>query len=113
MAEGLVSVLKQELAPYKLGQKLIAQSYDGAAVFSGGKNGVQVKMKDNFPHAHFIHCYAQQLNLVMKQACSTVKSIKLFFANISGFVLFPASPKRSDLLRTVCGCTVPKSAETQ
>jgi hypothetical protein len=51
----------------------------------GGKNGVQVKMKDIFPHAHFIHCYAHQLNLVMKQAYSTVKSVKLFFPNISGF----------------------------
>jgi hypothetical protein len=71
-AECLASVLKQELVLYKLGQKLIAVSYDDAAVFSGGKNGVQVKMKDTLPHAHFIHCYAHQSNLVMKQACSTV-----------------------------------------
>jgi hypothetical protein len=40
MVEGLASVLKQELVPYKLGQKLIAQSYDGTAVFSGEKMGL-------------------------------------------------------------------------
>jgi hypothetical protein len=65
-AEGLASVLKQELAHYELGQKLIAQSYNGTAVFSGEKNVVRVKMKDVLSHEHLIHCYAHQLNLVMK-----------------------------------------------
>jgi hypothetical protein len=52
MVEGLVSVLKQELAPYQLGQRLIAQSCDGAAVF---------KVKGIFSHAYFIRCYAHHL----------------------------------------------------
>jgi hypothetical protein len=51
----------------------------------GGKYGVQVKMKDIFPHAHFIHCCAYHLNLVMKQACSTVKSVNMFLSICQDF----------------------------
>ena len=38
--------------------KLIAQSYDGAAVMSGKNNGVQAILKKKFPNDPFIHCYA-------------------------------------------------------
>lgn len=113
-AEGIASVLKEQLEPFKLQEKLIAQSYDGAAVFSGGNNGVQVKLRESFPYAHFIHCYAHQLNIVIKKACSSVNSMKLFFINISGFSsFFSVSPKRTDLLRTVCGRVIPKVSETR
>ena len=40
-------------------KKLIAQTYDGAAVMSGELNGVQAKVKDSAPDAIFIHCLAQ------------------------------------------------------
>lgn len=102
-AEGLTSLLRQELAPYKLGRKLIAQSYDSLAVFSGGKNW----------HAHFIHSYGNRLNLLMKQASSTVTSAKLFSVNISEFLSFLcASPKHSDSIRTAWDHAVPMAVET-
>jgi hypothetical protein len=55
-----------------------------------------------------------QLNLVVKQAYFTVRAIKLFLTNLSGFSSFySVSAKRADLLRNVCGCSVPKSVETR
>ncbi|KAK7889374.1 hypothetical protein WMY93_024934 [Mugilogobius chulae] len=40
-AEGLEKLLKDKLEPYKLENKLIAQTYDGAAVMSGASSGLQ------------------------------------------------------------------------
>ena len=51
-------------------EKLIAQMYDGAANLSGSRNGVQARAKDHYPFAHFIHCYAHKLNLVIQKSCS-------------------------------------------
>jgi hypothetical protein len=47
------------LTRYKLGQKLIAQSYDSAAAFGGGK-----KMGINSRYLN--HCCAHKLDVVMK-----------------------------------------------
>jgi hypothetical protein len=66
MTENLAFVLKYKLACHKLGQKLIAEPYEDAAVYSRQKQWIQFKMKDIVPHAHFIHCYAYQSKLVMK-----------------------------------------------
>ncbi|KAL4098036.1 hypothetical protein QTP88_022708 [Uroleucon formosanum] len=48
--------------------KLITQSYDGANVMSGHISGVQTFIKSEYPNAHYVHCYAHQLNLIMKAA---------------------------------------------
>ncbi|XP_072375763.1 zinc finger MYM-type protein 1-like, partial [Diabrotica undecimpunctata] len=56
--------------------KLIAQSYDGAAVMCGQHAGVQARIKEKYPFAHFVHCYAHQLNLIMSKACSENSQIK-------------------------------------
>jgi len=36
--------------------KLISQSYDGAAVMSGRFSGVQKLIRDEYKYAHFVHC---------------------------------------------------------
>lgn len=113
-AHGLTTVLLHELELFNLKDKLIAQAYDGAAVMSGSRGGVQVLMKEHFPHAQYIHCYAHQLNLVLKKVCSIIKRIRIFFANISGISpFFTVSPKRSDLLREVCNKCIPTASETR
>jgi hypothetical protein len=50
--------------------KLIAQTYDGTTVTSGEKGGVQTMIKETYQKAHFIHCYAHQLNLILEKAAS-------------------------------------------
>ncbi|XP_071371303.1 zinc finger MYM-type protein 1-like [Centroberyx affinis] len=55
--------------------RLIAQAYDGAAVMRGATGGVQRKVKDVYENAHYVHCYAHQLNLIMQQATSHIPRI--------------------------------------
>ncbi|KAK7878088.1 hypothetical protein WMY93_031235 [Mugilogobius chulae] len=113
-AEGLEKLLKDKLEPYKLENKLIAQTYDGAAVMSGASSGLQVRLKETFPHAHFVHCYAHQLNLIVQQACSSLTPVRIFFANITAFAtFFSKSPKRTAVLDEVCGRRIPASGQTR
>ncbi len=113
-SNGLFLVLKEHLKMYKIEEKLVSQAYDGAAVMSGCKNGVHVRMKDVFPNAIYVHCYAHQLNLILKKVCSTISEIRMFFATISKFgSFFSISPKRSDILRQFCGSRIPSVPDTR
>ena len=67
-----------------------------------------------FPHAHFLHCYAHQFNLVIKNMCLDTPLVRIFFANVSGFSsFFSVSPERSDLLRQICSRRLPACAPTR
>lgn len=68
--------------------KLIAQTYDRANVMKGEQGGVQHKIQTLYPNGYYINCYAHQLNLVMKHVCASIKSARLFFANLSGIAAF-------------------------
>lgn len=57
---------------------IIAQSYDGAAVMSGQKSGVQARIQANYPKAIFTHCMAHRLNLVVVDVCKLVKVSRSF-----------------------------------
>nr|CAH7717694.1 unnamed protein product [Callosobruchus chinensis] len=83
-ATGLKTCIENEIDPLvlKTPQKLIAQTYDGANVMSGVNNGVQAQIKIKYPNAHFIHCYAHQLNLIMQKSASPV----FFFKFISSLL---------------------------
>ena len=68
-SESIATALKERLAaiiPEDQKSKLICQAYDGASVMRGATAGVQRKIKDEYPNAHYIHCYAHQLNLIMQ-----------------------------------------------
>lgn len=96
-ANALTAIILNTLSKHSnLKNKVIAQTYDGAATMSGRVNGVQTQVKKEYPNAHFVHCYAHQLNLVMEQACSKQsRRCRIFFANLSAFpTFFSLSPKR-------------------
>ena len=113
-AAAITELLKKQIEPYNLAEKLISQTYDGAATMSGRHNGVQAQMRNEYPHAHFVHCYAHQLNLIMQQACQKIRPIKLFFANLSAFpVFFSESPKRTAVLDKVCNRRLPRAGATR
>ena len=59
--------------------KLIAQTHDGAATLSGARNGVQAIVKETYPYAYFVHCYAHQLNLLLQKATSINTNVRIFF----------------------------------
>ncbi|XP_060846373.1 zinc finger MYM-type protein 1-like [Rhopalosiphum padi] len=112
-AFGLSEILLTEIKNWNIGDKLVCQTYDGAAVMAGQKNGVQAIIKQSYPKAMFIHCYAHQLNLVFLHGSKSIKSVKIFISDLTMFhTFFSRSPKRSQLLREK-GFKLPQSCETR
>ena len=114
--EDLSVVLLKELEPL-IGDckgKLIAQTYDGASALSGIHKGVQTRIKEVYKNAHYIHCYAHQLNLILEKATSHNSKVKLFFSSLSGIsAFFHRSPQRMAVLDTVVGHRVPAPSPTR
>lgn len=94
--------------------KLIAQSYDGASVMSGSLNGVQKIIKDKYPFANFVHCYAHQANLIMTKATSANSNVRIFFANLTALCsFFSMSPQRTNILDEVIKKRLPRASQTR
>ena len=53
----------------------------------GERAGVQQKVCVHFRNAHYVHCYAHQLNLIMQQATSHMPSVRVFFSDLDGIGL--------------------------
>lgn len=113
LAQVILDELRVALGDEK--QKLIAQTYDGAAVMSGKHRGVFTIIQEQFPYAYYIHCYAHQLNLTMLQASSSISQVRLFFMNLSGFPsFFSKSSQRTKVLDSVMAKRrIPKTSSTR
>ena len=72
---------------------IVAQGYDGAAVMSGSENGVQSKIRKDYPSAVYLHGMAHKLNLVLVEACKVNRMVNLFFLTlkINLFIVFSHS----------------------
>jgi hypothetical protein len=115
-ADGISQSIKNVIDPllHRTPNKLIAQTYDGANVMSGAIGGVQAKIKDTYKHAHFVHCYAHQLNLIMQKATSQNPKVKVFFSNLSAIPnFFSHLTYRCDVLEDVVKRRLPKVATTR
>ena len=94
--------------------KLIAQSFDGASVMSGRLNGVQKQIKDKYPYANYIHCYAHQMNLIMSKAASMNRQVRTFFANLSAICsFFSNSSQRTQILDEIVQRRLPRASQTR
>lgn len=112
-ALGLSYILLGEIKKWNITDRIICQTYDGAAVMAGQQKGVQAIIKETYSNAMFIHCYAHQLNLVFLHGSKTFKAVKLFISDLTMFhTFFSRSPKQSELLREK-GFKLPKSYETR
>ena len=106
--------MKENLDSLNLESKLTAQAYAGAAVMRGSINGVQVQMKKFFPHPRYVHCYAHQLNLIIKKMASCNKRFKLFFSSLNGIgVFFTISQKRNSRFKKFCSPQIQRVCETR
>lgn len=113
-AKALSNFVKHIIDLFGCGSKLVAQTYDGAAVMSGALNGTQKLVRDIYPSAIFIHCFAHILNLVLSKSLSFIKECKVFFASASSIASFFAhSTKRSHALDTIVRKKFPKVAPTR
>ena len=96
------------------GQKLIAQTFDGANVMKGKKAGVQAKIKAVYSNAHFIHCYAHQLNLIMRNAASITRNARIFFSNILAIpTFFTRSLQHVSILKKHMDISIPHPSSTR
>ena len=112
-AQGLASHILRVLKEYKIENKVICQTYDGATVMAGRLNGVQAIVREHCPMALFVHCYAHQLNLALLHGAKTIKEVKLFICNITAFhTFFSRSSTRSEVLRQQ-GFKLPHPAATR
>ncbi|XP_078539190.1 zinc finger MYM-type protein 1-like [Lissotriton helveticus] len=92
-------------------QKLIAQSYDGASVTSGIFGGTQKKIRDVYPNAHYVHCYAHKLNHIVPQAVVKISDAKHFFLDVAGIAaFFSGSSKRTKILQDIVESRVPNGS---
>ena len=82
-------------------------------MISGHISGVQCLLCEDYPFAHFFHCAAHRLNLVLCQSASSIPAVKVFFANVSAFSSVTSmSSKRKELLRKH-GIEIPQPGDTR
>lgn len=85
IADAIVSTVKQ----WGLDTSYpVGQGYDGAAVMSSSKNGVQSKIAAQYPNATYVHCRSHVLNLAISSGCTAVMSIRNLFDNVNKLTWF-------------------------
>lgn len=110
LAAFVINFLKE----HNLTNKLICQSYDGAAVMAGEHSGVQARVREVVPQAIFVHCFAHRLNLILSQVACRIKECKKFFLELTGLVgFFSHSSKRNAEFIKYCSVKLPKIAPTR
>ena len=116
-AEGISEAIFNELQNLgidKTPDKVIAQSYDGTATMSGQHTGVQARVQAVYKNAHYVHCYAHQLNLIVERCATQNKQLKIFFSNFEAFSsFFSMSTKRTGVLDEVVKKRMPKNSATR
>lgn len=114
-AASLTEEVRKFVNQFNCGQKLIAQTYDGASVMAWHLNSVQARVKEVFgANVLFVHCYAHSLNLVLSQSASSIRECRIFFQTLKGIsTFFSKSTARIALLDEIIGRRFPKLPETQ
>lgn len=88
-AQSIANELQQQLQMRGVaGLKCVAQTYDGAAVMSGSKGGVQAHFRVLHPEAIYVHCYAHELNLVLCHTCRAIPEAAEFFSFLENVYSF-------------------------
>ncbi|CAB3244944.1 unnamed protein product [Arctia plantaginis] len=87
-AATLSSIILEILEEFDCVSKLVAQTYDGAAVLSSQINGVQALVRQNCPQAMYVWCSAHILNLVLSKSFERVAETKRFFGIIKSIAAF-------------------------
>lgn len=67
---------------------LVGLGFDGASVMRGKVSGVQQRIREEAPLAHYIHCYGHKLNLVLINVANRVSEAAEFFALLEDIYIF-------------------------
>nr|CAH7759839.1 unnamed protein product [Callosobruchus chinensis] len=77
-------------------------------------SGVHQQLREKYPYAHYVHCYAHELNVIIEKAASQHAQVRLFFNNLSAIpAFFSNSSNRSDDLKEIVKQILPKIAVTK
>lgn len=90
VAINLVDVISTALNSFShVTDKLMSQAYDGAVVMAGKLSGVKNKLRDKkFKHAHFIHCYTHELNLVLSKIIEKMSGVKVYSSHLRVYSIY-------------------------
>ena len=81
---------------------------------SGQHRGVQSIVSEAYSNAHYVHCYAHQLNLVLQQATSQIDNVRVFFAHLNSFsVFFSHCTKIVSFFDDYVAIRIPRSVQTR
>ena len=67
---------------------LVGQGYDGAAMMSPSKNGVQSKIRNHDKNATYVHCRSLVLALALAAGCKQITEIQNMFDNVGKLTWF-------------------------
>lgn len=100
-AATLFECLQSQLARNGLSPTRIrGQGFDGASNMRGEFSGLRALIQDDNPSAHYIHCFAHQLQLTLVAAAKENKFLWQFFSTLTNIInVSGASCKRRDELR--------------
>ncbi|KAL6110043.1 uncharacterized protein ACO6RY_19205 [Pungitius sinensis] len=99
------------LEKYECLEKLVAQTYDGAAVTSSELHGLQARIKEKVPGAMSTHCHAHTVNLMLLHSAKCMPECRAFFKTAEGLgTFFRASTERARLLDDVIKRRLPRAA---
>lgn len=85
---GLFNHVTKVVNEFKIGSKLVGQSYDGASVMGCHLKKLKSNVLEAYPKALFTHCYAHDLNLVLQQGLSNIKECRKFFNTLNALTAF-------------------------
>ena len=112
-AAGRETLLLEKLQPFKLENKLIAQTYDGAAVMSGASSGLQAR-QGNVPTRTLCALLCPPVKhhhgVLISHTRQNIFCQRLSFCNV---FLQGLEKKRTAILDEVCGKRIPASGQTR
>lgn len=113
-ARGLFEHVNKTVDNIDCSKKLVAQTFDGAAVMSGHVSGLQTLIKAQYPAATFIHCYSHRLNLILSQSVNFIKETRQFFVSLNGLpAFFSHSTSRTEALKAFTEKKMPSITPTR
>jgi hypothetical protein len=89
-ANGLLQHVIKTASEFDLSNKLVAQTFDAAAVMAGHTGRLRAIVQELYPKATFVHCFS---NLALAQSdfvtvVSCIKECRIFFQTLMGLGSF-------------------------
>ncbi|KAL7637930.1 UNVERIFIED_CONTAM: hypothetical protein RMT77_011543 [Armadillidium vulgare] len=87
-SNGLLKHIENIVSEFNLGNKLVAQTFDGAAIMTCHKNCLRAKVIEKYPKSEFVHCFSRKQNLILSQKHTYLKECRTLFRTLSGLGYF-------------------------